>query len=62
MVQLAAQAAASHDFDDKTLRLSLAEIAHRSYEDDTTINQAMDESWKQAIDHAVADGNLTQIK
>ena len=33
MVQLAAQAAASHSFDEKTLRLSLAEIAQRSYGD-----------------------------
>ena len=39
MVRLAASAAASHTFDEKTLRISLAEIARRSYGDGATINQ-----------------------
>ena len=46
MVQLAAQAAASHDFDDKTLRLSLAEIASRSYGDGATVNQSLEDELK----------------
>ena len=62
MVQLVAQAAASHDFDDKTLRLSLAEIARRSYGDGNTVNQALEEGWKLGVDHSMADGSLTQIK
>ena len=46
MVQLAAQAAPSRTFDEKTLRLSLAEIARRSYGDGTTVNQALEEEPK----------------
>ena len=39
MVQLAAQAAASRTFDEKSLRLSLTEIARRSYGDDDTMKE-----------------------
>ena len=44
MVNLAAQTAASHTFDEKTLRLSLAEIARRSFGDGNTVNRP----WKKA--------------
>ena len=60
MVSLAAQAAASRTFDEKTLRLSLAEIARRSYGDGTTVNQALEAGWKQGVGHAMADGILSQ--
>ena len=60
MVSLAADAAASHTFDEKTLRLFLAEIAKRSFEDGNTVNQALEEGWKQAVGHAMADGIVTQ--
>ena len=39
MVQLAAQAAASPQFDEKSLRLNLAEIARRSYGHGATANR-----------------------
>ena len=39
MVQLAAQAAASRTFDEKSLRLNLAEIARRSYGHGATANR-----------------------
>ena len=60
MVNLAAQAAASRTFDEKSLRLSLAEIARRSYGDGTTVNQALEAGWKQGVGHAMADGILSQ--
>ena len=62
MVQLAAQAAASRTFDEKTLRLSLAEIARRSYGDGTTVNQALEQGWKQGVSHAMADGIVSQAE
>ena len=43
MVNHAAQAAALHTFDEKTLRLSKAEIARRSCRDGKTVSQAADE-------------------
>ena len=55
MVQLAAQAAGSRDFDEKSLRHTLAEIARRSYGDGATVNQDLEEGWKRGIAHAMAD-------
>ena len=53
MVGLAADAARSHDFDEKSLQLSLAEIARNSsYADGSTVNEALEEGWKRGIDHA----------
>ena len=60
MVRLAAQAAASRTFDEKTLRLSLAEIARRSYGDGDTVNQALETGWKLGVNHSMADGIITQ--
>ena len=60
MVSLAASAAASHTFDEQSLRLSLAEIARRSYGDGATVNQALEQGWKQGVSHAMADGILSQ--
>ena len=60
MVRLAAQAAASQQFDEKTLRLSLADIAKRCYGDGTMVNQALEEGWKHGVGHAMSDGVLTQ--
>ena len=62
MVELAADAARSHNFDEKSLRLSLAEIARNSYGDGNTVNQALEEGWKQGIAHAMADGIITQAE
>ena len=47
MVQLAAQAMTSRDFDEKSLRLNLAEIASRSFRDGATVNRVQpDLNWK----------------
>ena len=62
MIQLAAKAAKSHNFDEKALRLSLADIANRSYGTGTTINHALEEGWKQGVGHAMADGVITQTE
>ena len=60
MVFLAAEAARTHSFDEKILRLSLAEIARRSFGDGATVNRALEEGWKQGVSHSMADGILTQ--
>ena len=62
MVGFAADAARSHDFNEKSLRLSLAEIAHSSYGDDATVNEALEEGWKRDVAHAMADGILSQAE
>ena len=49
MVELAAR---SHAFDEKALRLSLAEIARNSYGDRNTVNQALEVGWKPSVAHA----------
>ena len=60
MTALATEAARTHVFDEKTLRLTPAEIASHSYGNGNAINQALEEGWKQGITHAMADGVLTQ--
>ena len=62
MVSLAARAMASRDFDEKLLRLSLAEIARRSYGDGNTVNHALKQGWKQGVSHAMADGIVSQAE
>ena len=58
MVELAADAAKSHEFNPNSLRVSLAEIARRSYGDGSTFNQALEEGWRRAVRHAAADGSI----
>ena len=60
MVHLAAQAARSHQFDEKPLRFALAEIVRRSYRNGNTVNQALEEGWKQDVSHSMADGIISQ--
>ena len=62
MVELAADAARSHSFDEKSLRLSLAEIVRNSYGDGNTVNQALEKGWKRGVAHAMADGIITQAE
>ena len=62
MVQLAADATRTRSFDEKTLRLSLAEIARRSHWDSATVNEAFEEGWKQGVASAMADGIVTQAE
>ena len=62
MVELAADAARFHAFDEKTLRLSLAEIARSTHGNGTTVNGAFEEGWKRGVSHAIADGIITQAE
>ena len=62
MVNLADEAARAHAYDEKSLRLSLAEIARRPYVNGATVNQALEEGWKRGIAHAMADGIMTQAE
>ena len=62
MIELAAEAAISHSFDEKSLRLHIAEIARNSYGDGNTVNQALEEGWKRGVGHAMADGIITQAE
>ena len=59
MVELAADAAKSHEFNPNSLRVSLAEIARRSYGDGSTFNQALEEGWRRAVRKAAQDGSIT---
>ena len=60
MVQLAADAAGSPDFDEGHLRLTLSAVAKICYGNEDTVNQALEEGWKLGVDHSVADGIITQ--
>ena len=62
MVTSAADASRDHTFDEKSLRLTLAEIARRSYGDGATVNQALEAGWKQGVAHSMADGIMTQTE
>ena len=59
MIRLAGGAARSHEFQANSLRLSLAEIARRSYGDASTVARALEEGWRRAVRHAAADGSIT---
>ena len=59
MVELAADAAKSHEFNPNSLRVSLAEIARRSYGDGSTFHQALEEGWRRAVRKAAQDGSIT---
>ncbi len=62
MVELVADAVRFHAIHEKTLRLTLAEIAGRSYGDGATVNEALEEGWKQGVAHSMADGIHTQAE
>ncbi len=55
MVQLAAQAAGSPDFDESHLRLTLSAVAKISYGNEDTVNQALEQGWKLGVNHSMAD-------
>ena len=59
MVQLAADAAGSHEFNPNSLQVALTEIAKRSYGDTSTVARAMEEGWRRAVRKAAADGSIT---
>ena len=56
MVQLAAQAAAAHSFNEVALRQSLQAIAQRCYATDLDIEQALEEGFARGIAQALTDG------
>ena len=56
MAYLVAEVARTHNFDEKTLHLSMAEIAKKSYGDGNTFNQGLEEVWKLGAGQAMADG------
>ena len=59
MAHLAAQAAASRDFDGKSLRLSLAEIAKRVLRGRQHRQPSPGRKLKQGVAHTMADGIVT---
>ena len=59
MVELAADAARSHEFNPNSLQVSLAEIAKRSYGNGSTVARALEEGWRRAVRNAAADGSIT---
>ena len=59
MVRLASDAAKSHEFHPNSLRVSLAEIARRSYGDASIVARALEEGWRRAVRCAAADGSIT---
>ena len=61
MVEFLADAVRFHAIHEKTLRLSLAEIARHPYGDGVTVNQALEAGWKQGVAHSMADGNRTPV-
>ena len=60
MVQLAADAAGSPDFDENHLRLTMSAVAKISYGNEDTVNQALEEGWKLGVEHSMADGIIPQ--
>ena len=62
MVAIATDAARTRQFDEKTLRLTLAEIALKHHGDGATVTQALEEGWKNGVSHAMADGIVSQAE
>ena len=49
MVEFLADAVRFHAIHEKSLRLTLADIAKRSYGDGATVNEALEEGWKRGV-------------
>ena len=60
MVQLAAQAASAHTFNEAALRQTLGAIANRSRATTEDIDRALEEGFRQGVAQAMADGILTR--
>ena len=60
MIQLAAQAAAAHSFNEAALRQTLQAIAQRSRAADQDIDRALEEGFRQGVAQAMSDGILTR--
>ena len=60
MIQLAAQAASAHTFNEAALRQTLQAIAQRSRATDEDIEHALEEGFRQGVAQAMSDGILTR--
>ena len=60
MVQLAAQAAAAHTFNEAALRQTLSDIAQRSRATGEDIDRVLEEGFQQGVTQAMSDGILTR--
>ena len=60
MVQLAAQAASAHTFNEAALRQTLGAIANRSRATGEDIDRALEEGFRQGVAQAMSDGILTR--
>ena len=60
MVQLAAQAASAHTFNEAALRQTLGAIAQRSRATGEDIDRALEEGFRQGVAQAMADGIITR--
>ena len=60
MVQLAAQAASAHTFNEAALRRTLQAIAQRSRATDEDIERALEEGFRQGVAQAMSDGIITR--
>ena len=60
MVQLAAQAASAHTFNEAALRHTLRAIAQRSRATDLDIEQALEDGFARGVAQALTDGIMTR--
>ena len=60
MIQLAAQAAGAHTFNEAALRQTLGTIAQRSRATGEDIDRALEERFRQGVTQAMSDGILTR--
>ena len=60
MIQIAAQAASAHTFNEAALRQTLGAIANRSRTTGEDIDRALEEGFRQGVASAMADGILTR--
>ena len=60
MVQLAAQAASAHTFNEAALRQTLQAIAQRSRATDEDIERALEEGFRQGVAQTMSDGIITR--
>ena len=60
MIQLAAQAAGAHTFNEAALRQTLGASTQRSRATDEDIDRALEEGFRQEVTQAMSDGILTR--
>ncbi len=60
MIRLAKEAAHNPKFDEPALRQALQAIADLNYAGDNDIKKALEEGWRQEMDHAAQDGLISR--